>query len=458
VNADGPVSADVPVNADGPTGTGGSRDARFPPGTAPEPAPARAPDPFVVMAKPVGPACNIACPYCYYAGTAGQYARPHRFRMSDEMLERYVRQFIEASPGPAVHFCWHGGEPTLAGLAFFRRALELQRAYLPRGWVCWNNLQTNGTLLDDAWCSFLAGNGFEVGLSLDGPAALHDGQRPDRAGRGTHARVEASVRRLVAHGIRPALLCTVTAATATAPVDVYRYLTGLGATWLQFLPIVRPLPGRGVSADSVAPEAYGRFLCAVFDRWVQHDVDRVQVQLFAECLLAWSGRQPTLCILAETCGRALAVEHDGAVYPCDHFVAPEHRLGDLTSSHLGTLAGSPAQLRFGAAKRAGLPARCRSCPWLFTCGGGCPKHRFTPAEGGGPGINYLCDGLRAFFAHADPYLRRILVLSRQRKLPQEVMREAREAARARWRAVGRNDPCPCGSGRKAKHCCWATRP
>jgi uncharacterized Fe-S cluster-containing radical SAM superfamily protein len=194
-------------------------------------------DPFVVMAKPVGPACNLACSYCYYLDSARLYERPHRFRMSDAILERYVRQFIEASPGPLVHFVWHGGEPTLAGLGFYRRAVELQRRYLPDGWKCWNNLQTNGTLLDDAWCAFLAEEGFEVGVSLDGPEVLHDSHRRDSLGRGSHARAMAGLRRLLDHGVEPDLLCTVTAATAAEPLTVYRYLRDLGPSLLQFLPV-----------------------------------------------------------------------------------------------------------------------------------------------------------------------------------------------------------------------------
>ena len=413
-------------------------------------------EPFVVMAKPVGPACNLDCSYCYYLESFRLYERPHRFRMSDDMLERYVRQFIEASPGPIVHFVWHGGEPTLAGLRFYERAVELQRRYLPEGWQCWNNLQTNGTLLDDAWCAFLAKERFEVGLSLDGPAVLHDANRLDRAGRGTHARVMAGLRRLLDHGVEPDLLCTVNAATAAEPLTVYRYLRDLGPTFLQFLPVVRLVASGRASADSVTPHAYGRFLCVVFDEWLRRDTGRLMVQAFGEYLRVWAGEPPLLCLNAETCGRVLVVEHDGAVYSCDHYVRPEHRLGNISSAHLGALVDSPAQLRFGQAKRESLASECRACPWLAACNGGCPKHRLAAAADGEGRLNYLCGGLRAFFAHADPYLRRMVVLGRPGWAA--VTADLRAADRARWQGLGRNDPCPCGSGLKAKRCCWSIRP
>jgi uncharacterized protein len=410
--------------------------------------------PFVVMAKPVGPACNLACGYCYYLQTAEMYERHHEFRMSDATLERFVRQFIEASPGPEVHFVWHGGEPTLAGLPFFQRAVALQRRYLPTGWRCWNNLQTNGTLLDDAWCAFLAEEGFEVGLSVDGPAILHDAQRPDHQGRGSAERVAAGLRRLLAHGVEPDLLCTVTAATAAQPLAVYRALREMGSTFIQFIPIVRPVAG-GLSAESVSAQAYGEFLCAVFDEWIRRDLGQIVVQFFAESYRAWAGRQPTLCSLAETCGSVLVVEHDGAVYACDHFVRDSHRLGTIETTHLGTLARAPEQLRFGQQKRDSLPAQCRSCPWLFACGGGCPKDRLAVTDRGEPGLNVLCEGLRTFYQHADPLLRRMVALGSR---PSALKDELRAEEQRRWRGVGRNDPCPCGSGRKAKRCCWPNRP
>lgn len=418
----------------------------------------RTSEPFVVMAKPVGPICNLKCGYCYYLDTARFYRRPHQFRMPADLLETYVRQYIEASPGPEVHFIWHGGEPALAGLDFYQRAVQLQQRYLPPGWTGWNNLQTNGTLLDEKWCSFLAEARFEVGLSIDGTRWLHDAYRKDRRGRGTYEQAVAATRRLQAHGIQPDLLCTVTAAVAEEPASVYRALRGLGTGWFQFIPIVRRGPDGRVTPESVAPEAYGRFLCAVFDQWVHHDLGRLNVQLIAETSLVWAGGTANVCWMAPTCGRVLVVEHDGAVYACDHFVTPEHRIGGLDSSHLGALVDAPIQRRFGAAKQDQLPARCRSCPWLTVCNGGCPKDRFALTEDGEPGLNYLCDGLRRFFAHAEQPLRHVIERLRRGILPEAIMAELRAQSMVRWRGVGRNDPCPCGSGRKAKQCCWSQRP
>jgi len=294
-------------------------------------------NPFVVMAKPVGPVCNMACAYCYYLAGIDQYPSPHTFRMTDEVLEQFIRQYIEASPGPTIQFIWHGGEPALAGLDFYRRAVALQQHDLPSGWSCWNNLQTNGLLLDDDWCSFLAENHFDVGLSIDGPAGLHDTFRLDQRGEGTHARAAEAIRRLQAHGIQPDLLCTVTAAAAREPLAVYRTLRDFETGWIQFIPIVRRTVDGQITPDSVTGEAYGRFLCRIFDEWSQHDIGRLNVQFFAELMLVWSGGTANVCWMAPTCGRVPVVEHDGSVYACDHFVRPEYRIGDLATTSLGEL-------------------------------------------------------------------------------------------------------------------------
>jgi len=410
------------------------------------------------MAKPVGPVCNLECSYCYYLETERLYIQPHQFRMSDALLETYVRQYIAASPGPVVQFVWHGGEPTLAGLDFYRRAVELQNRYVPKGWTCWNNLQTNGTLLDDDWCSFLADAHFDIGLSIDGPQTLHDAYRKDRHGRGTYDGVVAAVRRLQAHGVQPDLLCVVTSAAAKEPISVYRALRDLNTGWVQFIPIVRRAPDGQVTSDSVTGEAYGRFLCVVFDEWVHHDLGRLEVQFFAEMSLVWSGGTASLCWMAPTCGRVLIVEHDGGVYSCDHFVTPERLIGDLETSPLSSLVDAPVQRRFGDDKRDRLPAQCRSCSWLGVCNGGCPKDRFALAENGEPVLNYLCSGLRQFFAQAEKPLRQVIERRRRGLSPGAIMAELRAESMVRWRGIGRNDPCPCGSGRKAKQCCWSKRP
>ena len=406
---------------------------------------------FSVMAKPVGSRCNLACGYCYYLKTE----RGDQPRMTDETLERFIRQYIEASPGPEISFVWHGGEPALAGPDFYRRAVELQKRYLPEGWTCWNNLQTNGTLLDDAWCAFLAEARFDVGLSIDGTEPLHDQYRKNLKGGGTYRAAADAARRLQARGIQPDLLCTVTSSSAKEPLAVYRALRRLGTGWIQFIPIVRVDPDGAAAPDSVTADGYGDFLCTVFDEWALNDLGRLDVQLFAETARVLAGGAPGLCWMAPVCGRALIVEMDGGVYSCDHYVTPEHRIGDIYSSHLGGLADSPAQLRFGQNKRESLPGRCRACEWLAVCGGGCPKDRFAPSDGGEPGLNRLCGGLARFFAHSRPVMAEIIARNKNGQPPETIMAALRARELARWKGIGRNDPCPCGSGKKAKFCCWA---
>ncbi len=417
----------------------------------------RAAEPFLVMAKPVGPVCNLDCGYCYYLDTSALFPAGERFRMRPEVLETYVAAFIAASPGPLVHFAWHGGEPTLAGLDFYRRAVELQQHYLPEGWRCLNSLQTNATLLDDAWGAFLARHHFAVGISLDGPAHLHDAGRPGRRGRPSHGRALRGLAVLRAHGIEPDVLCALHSRNAPHPLDVYRFFVDLGVTWLQFLPVVRRDAAGGLDPWSVLPEAMGEFLCRVFDEWVRYDVGRIGVQNFLEPLLVAGGRPANLCVMAETCGRVLAMEHDGSLYACDHFVDGAHRLGTVTEDDLGTLVESVAQLAFGQAKRDALPDVCRTCAVGPYCHGGCPKDRFASTSDGEPDLNYLCAANLRFYGHARPYLERMATLVRAGQPPGAVMRELASAEHHRWRTTGRNAPCPCGSGAKYKHCCLARR-
>ena len=414
-------------------------------------------EPFVVMAKPVGPRCNLKCSYCYYLETGPLYPEDHVFRMTDEQLEAFIRQYIASSPGPVVSFIWHGGEPTLAGLDFFRLAVQLQKRYLPCGWSCWNNLQTNGLLLDDTWCEFLAAEHFDVGLSIDGTAALHDAIRKDHGGHGTYRRVLAALHCLQAHGVQPDLLCTVTSDIAREPVAVYHTLRSFATGWIQFIPIVRRMADGQVTADSVSGDAYGQFLIAVFDEWIRRDIGRLEIQLFAETALVWAGGTASVCWMAPTCGRALVLEHDGNVYSCDHFVSPRHRIGSLTSDPLDDLVDSPSQRAFGESKHDSLPGQCLACPWLSVCNGGCPKDRFALAENGEAGLNHLCSGLRQFYARAEQPLKMIGQMRQRGLSPEAITAGLRSAALGRWQSIGRNDPCLCGSGRKAKNCCWARR-
>ena len=414
--------------------------------------------PFSAMAKPVGSLCNLQCSYCYYLKSSGPAPAAGQRRMSDETLERYICQYLEAAAGPAVHFVWHGGEPSLAGIDFYRRVVGLQEKYRPEGVSVWNNLQTNGLLLDEAWCAFLAEHHFDVGLSIDGAQWIHDRYRIDATGRGSYKDAAAAIRRLQASGIQPDLLCTVNASTAAEPLEVYRALRSFGTGWIQFIPIVRRDPDGEVRPESVPGEAYGDFLCAVFDEWALHDIASVRVQMFSEMINIRGGGLSGLCWMAPDCGRVLIVEQDGGVYACDHFVAPAYRLGDIYTSRLGELAALPAQIRFGESKRDTLPEICRACSWLQVCNGGCPKDRFLLSDDGEPGANYLCAGLRRFFAHAWPMLDMLDAYAGQGLGPAAAGEALRMHMQAQWKGVGRNDPCPCGSGRKAKHCCWDRRP
>ena len=409
----------------------------------------KADKPFVVMVKPVGSACNMHCAYCYYLNAPGSSPVG---KMSLETLERLIRSYMQAASGPVVSFTWHGGEPTLAGLDFYREAVALQKKYLPEGWECWNSLQTNGLALNDEWCDFLAGARFDVGLSLDGTRDIHDAYRADLLGGGTYDRVWAAVKRLQARGIQPDLLCTVTAETARHGAAVYKALRDMGTGWMQFIPIV-VRQGEGVTPESVTPELYGIFLQDVFAQWVFHDMGQTEVQLFSETALALSGQEPNLCWLRKTCGHVPVVEKDGGVYACDHFVRPEYRLGSLWETSLGALAQGEAMTTFGEAKRAALTDHCRACSWLSLCGGACPKDRFGLSPEGEAGQYYLCAGLERYFAYAVPLLKEAMRLSAQGKAPQAIMAALVQEERARFRGVSRNDPCPCGSGKKFKSCC-----
>lgn len=414
--------------------------------------------PFAVMAKPIGSLCNMRCSYCYYLEKDTISTHPERHRMPDDLLETYIKNYIEGTTGPNVSFVWHGGEPTLAGMDFYKKVLELQKKYTPVGWKCWNNLQTNGLLLDDAWCTFLAENRFDVGLSIDGAAFVHDTYRMDAGGKATYDRVRETALRLMNHGIKPDLLCTVTSTSVKDPISVYRGLADLGTGWMQFIPIVRRDENGNVTPDSVTPEGYGSFLKEIFDYWLLHDLGKTEVQLFAETGRILQGGSPGLCWMAPTCGNVLVVEQDGNVYSCDHFVEPKYRLGNLETSNLLELAASSEQVRFGRRKQDALPKKCLDCQWRPICNGACPKDRFAVTEDGEKGLYYLCGGLHSFFDHAVPKMKQIIDLRKKGVSPAAIMAGFRNEELLKWKNIGRNDPCPCGSGKKAKSCCWNKRP
>jgi uncharacterized protein len=354
-----------------------------------------------VMLKPRGPICNLDCHYCYYLSKADLYPGS-RFRMSPALLEAYTSQYIASQRGPEVVFGWQGGEPTLMGLPFFRKAIELQQKYARPGQRITNAFQTNGIRIDDEWCRFFKQNNFLVGLSLDGPRRVHDAYRIDRAGRPTFDAVMAALKLLQKHRVEYNILATVHAASAAQPLAVYQFLRDeAGGRFLQFIPIVARdgQASSGTAAFSITPRAYGDFLISIFDEWVQRDVGKIFVQVFDVALAAWLGLPPGLCVFQETCGDGLALEHNGDLYACDHFVDPDHLLGNIMDRSLLELAASDLQRRFGQDKKAALPGQCRACEVRFVCNGGCPKDRISTTTDREPGLNYLCEGYFAFFKH-----------------------------------------------------------
>jgi uncharacterized protein len=429
------------------------------------PAPsAQVPQPssFHVMLKPRGPICNLDCAYCYYLPKEQLYHASH-FRMTQELLEEFTRQYIEAQRVPEVTFAWQGGEPTLMGLGFFQKAVQLQQKYTKPGMRIHNAVQTNGILLDDDWCRFFKNHNFLVGISLDGPRELHDAYRVDKGGKPTLDRVMASLLLIRKHKVDFNVLACVHAANADYPLEVYRFLRDEARTqFVQFIPVVQRdnetsfQEGHKVTERSVTARQYGQFLIGIFDEWVRRDVGRIFVQIFDVALAAWLGQSPGLCIFEETCGTALAMEHNGDLYSCDHFVEPRHKLGNIGESPLVELVGSAPQREFGQAKRNSLPQSCRECEVRFVCNGGCPKNRLLRTREGDCGPNFLCEAYKAVFAHVERPMRIMAAEVRAGRAAANVMRylsvEEEADAERRPTHVGRNDPCPCGSDRKFKHC------
>jgi uncharacterized protein len=376
----------------------------------------RASSGFQVFVKPIGSICNLGCSYCYYLDKEHLYPEGGSFRMPDEVLEEYVIQHIDASPEAVIRFSWHGGEPTLLGLDFFRRVVELQRRHRPPDRRIVNGIQTNGTLLDEDWCRFLAAEGFAVGLSLDGPRELHDRFRVTKDGGPTHERTMRGYELLQEHGVYTDVLCVVNSHNVRSPLQVYRFFKRIGARYISFLPMVEPDPEAegGVDPMSVPPGAWGEFLCAVFDEWRDNDIGRVKVQVFEEATRTAFGQEHSLCIFRPTCGDIPVVEHNGDFYSCDHYVDEGHRLGNIAETPLVELLESPAQRGFGEAKLEDLPRYCRMCEVRDMCNGECPKNRFTETPDGEPGLNYLCEGYRRFFNHCRPFVSEVAALWKRR--------------------------------------------
>lgn len=425
---------------------------------------------FHVLTKPIGPICNLDCKYCFYLEKEVLYPGESKWAMKDEVLASFIRQYIKAQPGTTIHFAWQGGEPTLLGVDYFRRVVALQKRFA-NGRTITNAFQTNGVLLNDEWGDFFKANDFLIGISIDGPEDLHDAYRVDKGGQPTFARVMRGIETLRRFEVEFNTLTTVHRANADHPLEVYRFLREFGSGYMQFIPIVERITGAITSdglrlvssafaqeADvapwSVQPNQYGRFLCAIFDEWVRHDVGRHFVQIFDESLQMWTGAESNVCVFRPTCGSALAIEHSGDLYSCDHFVFPENRLGNIMDASLGSLVESGKQHRFGQAKQTDLPRYCRECEVRFACNGECPKHRFLITPDGEPGLNYLCAGYKMFFRYVDPYMKFMAGELAALRAPANVMHWARQMDTSlAQETAGRNAPCPCGSGRKFKQCC-----
>ena len=432
-----------------------------------------APFAFHVMAKPTGATCNLDCEYCFFLSKEMLYPGS-RFRMAEELQETYIRQLLEAhTRAPEVVVAWQGGEPTMMGLPFFRRAIELQRKYAQPGQRVLNTLQTNGTLLTDEWGEFLKANDFLVGISVDGPREMHDAYRVDKGGKPTFDRVMRGLDVLKRHEVEWNVLTTIHAVNGDHGREVYRFLRDdLGATFIQYIPIIeratpdtlqiadtgwgsgvhgRPLyiqDGSLVTHRSIAPEQYGRFMIDVFEEWVRTDIGTVFVQIFDTALASWYGEGGGMCIHAETCGQQLALEHNGDLYSCDHYVEPGYLLGNIGERTMLELIALPQQQKFGQDKRDTLTQFCRDCDVRFACHGGCPKDRFIRTPDDEAGLNYLCPGFKAFFHHVDPAMRFMAERLSAGAAPSEIVgRYAAEDAKR-----GRNEPCTCGSGRKWKQC------
>lgn len=447
-----------------------------------------------VMSKPIGPICNLDCEYCYYLHKEELYPTGERWRMPEPTLEEYIRQYIDAQPASAdtITFAWQGGEPTLLGVPFFQRVVELQNKHHPKGKRIENALQTNGILVDDEWCQFLREHGFLIGLSIDGPAELHDRYRYDKQGRPTFDAVLRCLKLFKQHQVEFNALVVVNSHNGDHGRRVYSYLRDNGVQFMQFIPIVERrgigVHGEDVAADkstsaalesvvssrSVHPQQFGGFLIEVFDSWLKRDVGKVFVQIFDQALSAWMGTEPSLCVFRKQCGRAMAIEHNGDVFCCDHYVEEDYKLGNIHDLPILEMANSERQYEFGRDKETTLPNYCRECEVRFACNGECPKNRFIETPDGEPGLNYLCAGYRNFFNHIDPYMKMMAEELRHQRPAANVMhrlnaqrrRVKSDAARSpqissRMASVSqqrsipprRNDPCPCGSGKKYKKCC-----
>ena len=399
---------------------------------------------FQVFVKPISSICNLDCHYCYYLKKEKLFPEAESFRMPDIILEEYIVQHIEASSEPVIRFSWHGGEPTILGLDYFRKIVELQKKHQPSNQRITNGIQTNGTLLDDDWCRFLAAERFAVGISLDGPQDIHDRYRLTKGRKPTFEQTIRGYELLRKHRVNNDILCVVNSYNVQFPAQVYQFFKQIKARYISFLPLVELQPDSksGVSDRTVPTGAFGVFLCTIFDEWINLDIGRIKIQIFEEAARTAFGQDHSLCIFRKTCGDIPVVEHNGDFFSCDHFVDKKHRLGNIIETPLIELLESPEQRAFGHAKLDTLPRGCRECDVIAMCNGGCPKNRFLKTLDGEAGLNYLCAGYKRFFSHCRPFIEEVAALWNSQTV------ETRALSK-----TGRDEPCLCGSGLKYKKCC-----
>ena len=415
---------------------------------------------FQVFVKPIGSICNLDCHYCYYLKKEYLYPKGESFRMPEDILEEYIVQHIKAYPEAVIRFSWHGGEPTILGLDYFRKIVALQRKHQPSDQRTMNGMQTNGTLLDEEWCRFLKEEGFAVGLSLDGPQDMHDRYRLTKDQKSTFEATMRGYEILRQHGVNCDILCVVNAHNVRHPNEVYRFFKEIKAPYVSFLPMVerQPEAESGVSRNTMSAEAWGDFLYAIFDEWVEQDVGLIKVQIFEEATRTAFEQEHSLCIFRPVCGDIPVIEHNGDFYSCDHYVDDEHRLGNIKETPLVELLESPAQRAFGQAKLDTLPRYCLECEVRPMCNGECPKNRFIRTPDGEAGLNYLCTGYKRFFTHCQPFVQEVAAQWRRQTLELEQQTPHAQATDVRTDIrtgpkIGRNDLCLCGSGLKYKKCC-----
>ncbi|WEM45515.1 anaerobic sulfatase maturase (plasmid) [Photobacterium sp. DA100] len=423
-----------------------------------------------IVTKPTGAVCNLDCSYCFYLEKEKLYPdRTQNWKMDDETLEKYIIQLIEAQSSNEVTFAWQGGEPTLMGIAFFEKAVSLQAKHAGKKKVS-NVIQTNGVLIDEKWCKFLKDNDFLVGISIDGPAYLHDHYRINRSGKGTYSKVVMAIEKLRRFNIPFNTLTVVSAHNVDAPLEVYRHLKELGAEHLQFIPLVEreskksradgltyinpDLSSEGLLTEwSVSPQKFGKFLNTIFDTWISEDVGKIFVQMFEVALDTWFGHTPSLCIFSRQCGHSLALEANGDLYNCDHYVFPEHKLGNIHINSIKVMNSSKKAIAFGQDKELSLSQDCLDCTFRNACNGGCPKHRFALSSKGKLEQNYLCPAYKSFFHHSAPYLRLMYELYKNGEDIRSIMAIRKQRLLTLQDQTKRNAPCFCGSGKKYKKCC-----